>query len=142
MKFRLTKPLFALMMLLFCIYGGAYCFERKETLFIHRKTWSNGWNSHWIEAGYPKTTISPLPFAPLHINGDEKYNEGMRIFATEFNYIRKKQKILGFFYFPLRVFESCVWWLFDPKEKQLQPRAAPDHNPRCARVRPESAALG
>jgi hypothetical protein len=97
------------------LYLSAYVVCRVKGEMIHRKTWAGGWNRHWITAGHPEPSIQPLPYAPLHVPGDDEYNAAMEQFRNEFRSIRNRRLALGVFFFPLRCLESIAWWCLDPK---------------------------
>jgi len=98
------------------LYIAGYIVCRSQGELIHRKTLAGGWKRHWVKPGNPEPSVQPLPFAPIHIPGNDEYNAAMEQFRREFKAISTRRRVLGAFFVPLRCVESMAWWIVDAKD--------------------------
>jgi hypothetical protein len=117
---RRTKIVLTVGGAFFIGYAATYAACRAQRELIHRKTWDNGWNRHWIRPANPEPSVQPHPLAPQHIPGDEEYNVAMQQFKREWKAISLRRKVFGVVYFPLRCCESVIWWILDARHNPGQ----------------------
>ena len=100
------------------LYLSGYGVCRLKGELTHRKTWNGGWNRHWVASATPVPSNFPLPFAPLHIPGDNEYNAAMDRCKSEYKAIARRRATWGVLFFPLRCLESLAWWIVNPKDNE------------------------
>lgn len=96
------------------LYFAAYLSIRSNHYLIHRKTWANGRNYHWVESG--ELIDGPSAFMAIALVADENEED---FDAAEEQVMKailraeRKQTTAGLFFFPLRVSEVGFWFCVD-----------------------------
>jgi hypothetical protein len=109
------KPITYYLLTVVVLYLSGYGVCRLKGELTHRRTWSGGWNRHWVVSGTPVPRIIP---AQLHMPDDIEYNADMDRFKSEFKAISRRRAAWGVLFFPLRCWESLAWWIVNPKDNE------------------------
>ena len=100
------------MALLYMLIYGVY---RINGDFVHKKTWSSGWNSHWIADKHAAPAVRPLDYEPPRTEVYKRETPALKEFGHGFQVDSTRMSLLGFIFLPARCAEAVIWWIFNPQ---------------------------